>query len=337
MFKREDLILESKKVNEYLHHVDMRQYGARRTLSVFIFNLNKVSVLLDVGTSDDVKKVLEYFKLNNLPLSSFKYLVPTHHHFDHFGGGWKIYKMVFNGNPDVKILANEKTKGYLNDSDWHMARGRSTFGDLVGEMNPIPDEAFKIVSPIMDFTNFNKSEALIHLTDFNGHTYELGLFNSPGHTPDHVCPAIIKDGEVDFIFLGEAGGTLYHSSKLVTLPTSMPPLYNYQDYMESLENIISLGASSCGFSHFGFLNKKENVEEILLKDKSFTREYRSLIIKFYNERPETRYIVDKIGPYFKKRSETFDITHPVFSNMLVALVFGMLMDLGYRKSSSKFK
>jgi glyoxylase-like metal-dependent hydrolase (beta-lactamase superfamily II) len=336
MFQREDLVLESKKVNEYLHHVDIHQYDAKRMFSTFIFNINDISIVMDTGTSDDVRKILRYFKQNNISISSIKYLVPSHYHFDHSGGFWKLYKMVSEENPDVQIITNEKTKGFLNDSEWHMARGRSTFGNLVGEMNPIPDDGFQIISPITDFINFSKSGSLIHIINFNGHRYELGLFNTPGHTPDHVCPAIIKDGRVDFILLGEAGGTLYHSSKLITLPSSMPPVFNYKKYMESLVNIIKLEANSCGFCHFGYLNKEENVKEILLENQSSMKEYRSLIIKLYNEKPETSYIVEKIAPFFKERSDVFTV-HPVFKNMIVALVYGMLMDLGYRTSSSKFK
>jgi len=336
MFQREDLVLESKKVKDYLHHVDILQHGLKRMFSAFIFNINDVSIIMETGTSDDVKKILQYFKQNHMSISSIKYLVPSHYHFDHSGGFWKLYEMVSEENPDVKILANEKTQGYLNDSEWHMARGRSTFGDVVGEMNPIPDDAFEISRPITDFVNFNKNESLFHIIDYDGHEYKLGLFNTPGHTLDHVCPAIIKDGNVDFIVLGEAGGTLYHSSKLVTLPTSMPPVFNYEKYMESLANLIKLEANSCGFSHFGYLNKKENVREILLENQSTMKEYRSLVMKLYNEKPETSYIVEKIAPFFEERTNVL-ITRPVLISTIVPLVYGMLMDLGYRKSSSKFK
>ena len=86
-----DLItLKSGKVNDYLHHIDVKAYGTSRTLSVFLAEFDDGSVLFDCGSSLDIKKILRYFKKNSIPLSSFKYLITSHHHFDHIGGVVKL-------------------------------------------------------------------------------------------------------------------------------------------------------------------------------------------------------------------------------------------------------
>ena len=67
------------------------------------------------------------------------------------------------------------------------------------------------------------------------------------------------------------------------------------------------------------------------------KEYRSKIIELYNQKPETRYIVEHMKDYFAKRSDMLETDHPTLTNLFVALIFGMLMDLGYREDGSSFK
>ena len=168
----------------------------------------------------------------------------------------------------------------------------------------------------------------------NGQEIKLSILKTPGHTPDHQCPLFIKeDGEIDFIFFGEAVGTLYHSTKLITMPTSMPVYFQYKEYMESLENLKKLSSkpSMSGFGHFGVVHGKDNVCEILLEHESFMKKYREKIIKYYKEKPETRHVVKKILPFLVPRTDLMGGDNPVFRNIILAIVYGMLIDLGYRK------
>lgn len=126
----EELItLNSGKVNEYLLHLDANAYGTKRMLSLFLGEFDDGSVLIDCGSSLDVNRTLRYFNKIDVPLSSFKYLITTHHHFDHVGGLWKLYEEIKKHNPDVKILTNTITKELLNDFHLHLKRGKRTYGD----------------------------------------------------------------------------------------------------------------------------------------------------------------------------------------------------------------
>ncbi|MHA1986788.1 MAG: MBL fold metallo-hydrolase, partial [Promethearchaeota archaeon] len=229
-----DLIkLKSGKVNDYLHHIDVKAYGRQRMLSVFFGKFDDGCILIDCGSSLDIKKGLKYFKKNDIPLSSFKYLITTHHHFDHNGGLWKLYEEVKAHNPEVKILTNKITKKLLNDFKLHLKRGMRTYGNLVGDMKPISNGAFKIIEPIQEFNIKSENLEIIDTFSINGSEVKLVIFKTPGHTPDHQCPALIKEGNVDFIQYGESAGTIYNESKLLTMPTSMPIYYNHEKYMET--------------------------------------------------------------------------------------------------------
>ncbi|MFX1365451.1 MAG: MBL fold metallo-hydrolase [Promethearchaeota archaeon] len=328
--EKETRILRSGKVNEYLYHIDMKAYGANRMLSVFLGEFDNYSVLLDCGSSLDVEKGLRFFKKSHISLSSFKYLIPSHHHFDHNGGMWKLYEEIKKYNPDVKILTNLKTKALLNDFEYHLNRGRSTYGNFVGEMKPIEDEAFKIIDPSLNFGSNPNILDIIDKFTINGSEIKLAILKTPGHTPDHQTPIFIKDNLIDFIFLGEAVGTLYHSSKLLTMPASMPVYYNHEDYMNTLENILKLNPLMAGFGHFGIINGQKNVHEILLEHKNLMKKFKSLIIKYHNEKPETKYIVEKILPVFIPRIDLPYDSHPLFRNITLAVVYGMMLSLGLR-------
>jgi glyoxylase-like metal-dependent hydrolase (beta-lactamase superfamily II) len=324
------ITLKSGKVNEYLHHIDARAYGLSRSLSVFLAEFDNCSILIDCGSSLDIKKILKYIKKNKISLASFKYLITSHHHFDHNGGMWRIYQEIKKFNPDIKILTNDLTKTLLNDYKHHLNRGRSTYGNLVGEMEPIENSAFKIIKPSSNFhPNPDKLE-LIDKFSINEIDIKLAILKSPGHTPDHQTPIFIKDNLIDFIFLGEAAGTINQETKLLTLPASMPIYYNHDDNMSTLKNLQQLKPSMAGFAHFGIVNGINNVQKILSEHEAFMEKFKSLIVKYYNEIPKTNYVFNKILPELAQRTDIPFENNSLFTNIALGIVYGMMISLGYR-------
>ena len=324
------ITLKSGKINDYLHHIDLKAYGKARMLSAFLGEFDDCSILFDCGSSLEIKKLLRYFKKNQILLSAFKYLITSHHHFDHNGGMWKLYEEIKQHNPNVKILTNKLTKTLLNDYENHLNRGRSTYGNLVGEMKHIEEQACKIIEPSTHFSSNPNRLDVIETFTVNGSEVKLAILRTPGHTPDHQTPVLIKDNLIDFIFLGEANGTIYHDSKLLTMPTSMPIYYNHEEYMRTLVNLKQLNPLMAGFGHFGVINGKKNVREILLEHESFMELFKSLIIKYHDEKPETKYIVKKIFPILFPRTDLSVDRNPVFKSVTLAIVYGMMISLGLR-------
>ena len=326
----QDLItIETRKINEYLYHIDVKAYGTPRMLSIFVGQFDNCSVLIDCGSSLDTKKLIRFLKKLKIDLSSFKYLITTHHHFDHNGGLWQLYEILKDYNPEVKILTNKKTKELLNNYEEHLARGKRTYGNLIGTMKPIEESAFQIVEPS---TNFNSEANELDFIDsftINGSKVKFGILKTPGHTPDHQCPIFVKDNLIDFIQLGESVGTIYHASELITMPTSMPTYYNHEEYMATLRNLKELSPSKAGFGHFGVINGQENVRKMLLEHEVFMKKFREAIIRFYNKKPETRYVLEQIMPMLIPRTDLSIEDNPVFNGIALGIVYGMMMDLGY--------
>ncbi|MHA2397621.1 MAG: MBL fold metallo-hydrolase [Promethearchaeota archaeon] len=327
----EFITLTSGKVNEYLHHLDVKAYGTTRMLSSFIGEFDDGSILIDCGSSLNIKNVLKYIKKNGIELSSFKYLIPSQHHFDHAGGFWKLHEELKKHNPRVQILTNKITQELLNDFDLHLKRGMRTYGNLVGSMKVIDDDAFKIIIPDNNYGDDIENMNIIDEFHVNDSKIGLAILKSPGHTPDHQCPVLIKEGEIDFIQYGEAAGTIYHETKLVSMPTSMPIYYNHEKYIQTLDKLVKLNPLKAGFPHFGLVHGKENIKLLLKEHKEFMNEFHDRIIQYYNEKPETKYVLNKILPILLPRTDLSMEKSPVLMGIALGIVYGMLTSLGYRK------
>lgn len=316
------IIAKPKKINEYLHFFDL----GRNMLSGFIAEFNDCSLCMDVGSSFQAKNILRYAKKNKISLSSFKYFIPSHHHYDHSGGLWKIIDVIKEHNSEVKILTNYQTKDFLNNYEDHFKRAKNAFGPMVGEMRVIEDNNFKIINISEDPENLK----IIETFRVNGSEVELAILKTPGHVPDHECPVFIKDGEVDFVFLGEAAGFLQHTTKLLTLPVSAPPLYSFADDMETIKKLKKLKAHKVGFAHYGVVVGKDNVEEILTDHEIFMKEFRARVIEYHEEKDDTRYICEKITPFMLPRSNIFNKIDDLARYTALQGVYGVMIDLGYR-------
>ena len=321
------------RINEYLHLLDLRWFGMRKVLTAFLCEFDDGVILCDCGSSIEVKRVWRYAKRAGIPLSSFKYLIPSQHHFDHAGGMWKLYDIVKEHNPDVKILTNWKTKELLNDSEHHLDRAERTYEGFTGVMKPIEDKAFKIIEPSTNFSPDPNALDFIDTFHKDGDEYNLAIMKTPGHTPDHQCPLLTKDDEIVFIHSGEAVGTLYHSTKLISMPTTMPVYFNYEDFLETLENLQKLKTPlSMGMGHFGLINGKENVEYFIKEHEEFLKDFRSKVKQYYQEKPETGYIFKKLLNEFQDRTDVSGSNDKmVMSDIILGVVYGMMVDLGYRE------
>jgi hypothetical protein len=141
----------------------------------------------------------------------------------------------------------------------------------------------------------------------------------------------IMDNSIDFIHFGECVGTIYHASKLITMPTSMPTYYNHRQYMETLNKLKNLKPKRAGYGHFGLINGENNVKSLLLEHEEFMKIFRQKVIDYYNEKPATSYVLEKIVPFLLPRTDLKIEDNPILEGISLAIVYGMLMDLGYRK------
>jgi glyoxylase-like metal-dependent hydrolase (beta-lactamase superfamily II) len=327
------IINQQGKVNPYIHLVDLRHFGVKRVNSCYIAEFDDSIVLMDCGSSIDVKKLIRYIKNNDISLDLIKYIVISHHHFDHIGGISYIYDLVKSANPDVKILCNRVTKDLIINYKEHFNRARKAYGWVAGKMKPVEESAFDIIEDFPYKDMKVNDYRIIDSFHKNAQEYHFTIINTPGHCPNHACPLFIKNGKIDFIYVCEALGTFWNSTDLVTYPSSMPPDFCYSEYIDTAESLKKIAPNSIGYAHFGVIKGFEDVRQLIEEHLKFMKKFRNLVIKLYAEVPETKYLVDKLTPLLKSRTDlTKYFNHPVLVQGLVGVIYGMMIDLNYRHS-----
>ncbi len=308
------------RITDHVHLIDTLQFGKPAVTAAFLVWDGRTGLVMDTGTSDNAPAVADAIARLGVPLGSVAGITGTHYHFDHMGGASALARIMRAHNPSFSIFAPADMKARLQDAEEHLAGARTTFGDFVGTMDPAPEECFTIVA---------KDAALP--IDFDG-GISVTLMATPGHCPDHCSPAVRSDGRTEFVFAGEACGTLFHDSELVSSATSMPPNFSFERYMAGVETIRALDPGAVGLCHFGAVTGARDVTEYIARHRDYIRTFRELIITAHAESPELRHILRATRDYFARSFDPArEIPEAFIGNLQLALTYGMLVDLGLRE------
>ncbi|HNX25124.1 MAG TPA: MBL fold metallo-hydrolase [Spirochaetota bacterium] len=322
-FERKECRIE----NVYL--IDTLQFNMETITSVYCYSDGNKSLLMDIGTSDNIDTVFKSLTSRGVDLESIAGIVLSHYHFDHGGGSAELWKRMKDINSDFKIYTNRITKENLQNSAGHLRGAKTTFGKFVGTMDFLPDEAFFIVEPD-DFlpVEFSAGE-------------RVRLLHTPGHTADHCSPSVILGDRTIFTFAGEALGTIYTNDKMLSTPTSMPPNFNYKDYISSMDKLRSMNPELIGFCHFGIISGADDINFVFKDHREFMDLFRQEIITAFNENPSTSHVLKKTEYLWKDRIDS-DFTKikgsdAFFGNLRLALTYGVMVDLGFRNPKYESK
>jgi glyoxylase-like metal-dependent hydrolase (beta-lactamase superfamily II) len=314
------LINLNSRFIENVFLVDVIQYKYPKVTSSFIFWDKNTCILFDCGTSDDVDDVLNYIDYLNIPYDKIHYLALTHAHFDHAGGMWRLFEIISKKNPSVRILSTESQQNALQNHERHMKAAHSTYGDDVGIMKAPKNDNFIIIDSDSEF-------------DIGVENHSLRLIATPGHTNDHHSILLNRYGKPFFCFTGEACGTNMNDGRITTLPTSMPIEFNYDMFMKSLDKLIALKPQNIGLGHFGAITGDQDSLFLMEDHREFIENFRVYCKRKYEEVPKTKHVVDSAREeIFKLRSDYLQKTPDIFQNNIVALVYGMLIDLGFKEN-----
>ncbi len=312
------IIKKQGYIGNHIYLIDTIQFNAAQITTAFIYWDGSKGLILDCGTSDNLQTIFEFCEQNNIDKKRLIGITGTHYHFDHMGGAAKIWQLMTQHNPDFKIIVAEDMMTRLQNAEPHIKGAKTTFGSFVGTMNPVSEQAYMLV----------EKNQLLNL-DLN---LEMKLVSTPGHTPDHCSPTFYRDNEAVFTFAGEAAGCMYHRTELISGPTSMPPNFNFELYMRSLQKLKALKPSAIGFCHFGIIKGREDVSSYLERHEKDLILFRELVIEAYNEKNSIKHILERTNDFLRKSFDPhISLPESFLRNLHLALIYGLLVDLGYRK------
>lgn len=243
--------VESGKINENTYLIDVKMLGMAKITSMFAVKGEKTA-LIDGGTSSEAPGIIK--SLKDFGLLPVDYIIISHAHWDHHQAVPALLEEM--SGKEVELLAHPKAIPLLEDP--------SKVGYDFGIASLLP---IKGVKPIKEGD----------VVDLEG--VALQVIDTPGHTPDCIS---LLDSKNRNIFVSDAVADKIDDTTCV--PAFMPPSFDPDTYVATLEKLKSLDYESMCLGHYGMYYGPD-VKEIL--DEARTR-YEQ-VWKFFDDN------VDKLG------------------------------------------
>ena len=194
-------------------------------------------MIVDPGPSTSLDGLERGLSELGVRLSDIRHLLLTHVHLDHAGGTGHLVSRF----PDLQVHVHIDAAPHIVDPEKLVASTRRTFGEaherLWGDVLPVPKDRICAWNP-------ETREPVPGLT----------ALSTPGHIAHHVSYLDEYDG---VLIAGDALGVIL-APGAPTHPPTPPPGVNVTAWLETLDNVQTIGPSAFGVSHFGLHDGFEN-------------------------------------------------------------------------------
>ena len=213
--------------SEHLVWFDLQPDGVPDFITIYIW-LDEKNAIIETGPACALEHLMEGIAAAGLTPGEIDWVLPTHIHLDHFGGGGHLLREL----PNARVLVHPKALKHVLDPQRLWEGSRAFLGpiaELYGEPLPIPRDRVAAV----------EDGGVIDLG-----TTQFRAMHTPGHAPHHV--AWVADREV---FVGDALG-LWYPELNCGFPVT-PPRYDHALALKSLDALAALDAEWLHYTHFG--------------------------------------------------------------------------------------
>ena len=271
------IINSEGKFGENYYLIDAMTMGMQKFLSLYVVEHNGTRLLIDVGDTLKVRKLIK--KLKEFGLYPIHKIVITHSHWDHAQGLSKLTSSFKDF--DVEILASENAVENLRHPE-KMLKGFDGF-DMVypfkGEITPLKEG---------------------DIIDING--LELEVLNLFGHTMDSIG---LLDNKNKNIFVGDAAiDRLTQDAFFVPL---MPPDFHEQEFLKTLNKLRDMRSklNSISLAHFGVWTDKY-LGQILDEMEDLYFKVKDSLIDWHKENPSIDVITSQYCRTFIPTSKSWN-------------------------------
>ncbi|UCC20623.1 MAG: MBL fold metallo-hydrolase [Promethearchaeota archaeon] len=265
------------KYSDNYYLIDGMTMGMHKFLSIYIVEHNGMRLMIDVGETLKVRKILK--KLKDLRLYPVNKILLTHSHWDHAQGISKIISSM--KEVDIEVLASENAVKNLRSPE-RMIKGFKGFEELYpfeGEITPLKEG---------------------DIIDVNG--LELEVINLFGHTMDSIG---VFDKKNRNIFVGDA--IIDRLDEDASLIPIMPPEFNEEELLKSFDKLryMKNDLDSISLGHFGIW-KGDHFKQILNEMEDLYFKVKKSLIIWYNENPSIEIITSKYFRTFVPNSKNWN-------------------------------
>jgi glyoxylase-like metal-dependent hydrolase (beta-lactamase superfamily II) len=194
--------------------------------AIYLIHFEGHAALVDAGCGGVQERLFKNIRDHDIDLEQIEYLLVTHCHFDHTGGIQGIKEMT-----PCKVVAHELEAPYLEKGD-DMVTAAKWYGSSL--------------EPVQIDIKLRGDEVTI---DLGGR--QVKAIHTPGHSPGSVVYTTESEG-LKILFGQDVHGPLDPSL-----------LSNREDYVKSLNLLLSLEADILCEGHFGIFRGKEEVANFI--------------------------------------------------------------------------
>ncbi len=258
-------------------HVELKWFPQPYPPNVFLIKEGGVGALIDSGFSDDESYNTRIKFLEAHSDAKIKYIVLTHHHYDHASGAHRLREAT-----GAQIVVHRDEVSWLLNPD-----------NETGDME-IPEDQKEAREQAKKW-RLEAAKATPDVLVDDGHVLEIGalhlkLVHTPGHTAGHLCMLIPEE---KLLFAGD------NVLGVGTAAIAPPPNGDMGQYVASLKKMQALEAELLAPGH-GPVVKEPNRKIQELIDHRQQRE--DQILRFLADgRDNVKSLVKAIYPELDKR------------------------------------
>lgn len=281
---------ETYEVAENIYLIDAEAAFEPKVTSVYLVD-EEVKVLIETGSPAAKDTVVKELRKLGVNPSDISYILVTHIHLDHSGATGALLKEM----PQARVLVHPRGSKHLIEPGKLINSTREVQGETVLKRYGlvVPADPVKIQTV--------EDNQVVPL----GRGQKLRIMFLPGHAPHHLC---VYEDKNKGVFTGDIAG-LYIQELETTLPNSMPPSFDLELNIQSIEKILSLSPEILYFSHFGTTRKVSNCLNFARQQ---LRDWAEVISKVVDAYPNHDEAVEKLHDFINREGEPFKQVIPDF-------------------------
>ena len=221
------------EIAENIYLIDNQLYSIPECGSVYLID-EENKALVDTGPTTSVNAVLSGIRKVGFSPEDIDYVIVTHIHLDHAGGAGALIKHM----PKAQLVVHHRGAKHMVDPSRLVSGMLAVQGKKGLERNGevVPTDAGRVRSV------YDGDELKL------GTSQVLRFIDAPGHAPHELC---IYESKNNGVFTGDAAGLYVAIGDGVLTPSTPPPNFDGESYINTIQRLMKLNPSKIYFAHFG--------------------------------------------------------------------------------------